>query len=336
MKVSKILVNAIYISSIPLLVAMFVSFPLGGYTFFSANLPTTLPTKPLPTSLPFFFFGQLFYVPLPFKVSLGEAFLAFWVLYLALFSISLLGPKKNLIQAMKSLKEEGPSAIYSNTALLLSVVFPILVLGLTTMEDILNRIGLPVGQLPEVDPRENFFLLSYSPLIEEFGFRISLIGLAAGIIGWRLIGGGKGFIKGVWHPAEVIKVKNMSQKVNAYMLPIILSSMLFGLAHIFYSTEWGPGKAVSAGFAGFVIGIVYVTNGLPAAILMHWAFNYFSASYYYFDKIRGLPPLNENPSSNIFSYSQAYVDIIVFISAISSLISLLAADKLKKVSTQHL
>ncbi len=186
MRIGKILVNAIYISSIPLLAAMFISFPLGGYTFFSANLPTTLPTKPLPTSLPLFFFGQLFYVPLPFKASLGEAFLAFWVLYLALFSISLLGPKKNLIQAIKSLKEEGPSAIYSNTALLLSVVFPILVLGLTTMEDVLNRVGLPVGHLPEVDPRENFFLLSYSPLIEEFGFRVSLIGLAAGIIGWRL------------------------------------------------------------------------------------------------------------------------------------------------------
>lgn len=333
MNLSKVLVKIIYVSSFAILLFMFLSFPLGGYTFFSDSLPSASPSMSLPTSLPLFFFGQLFYINLPFNITLGEAFTALWVLYLSFFTISFFGPQKGILETLRDFQKEGPSALFFNTALMIAVIFPIFALGLVSIEDLLNRIGLPVGQLPEIDPRENFFLITYSPLVEEFGFRVSLVGIAGGILGWKVLGGLKGFLKGIWHPASVIKSKGMGFKVNAFLLPIILNSLLFGLAHIFYSSDWGIGKVISAGIAGFIIGIVYVTNGVPAAILLHWAFNYFSATFYYFDRMRGLPPITEN-ISNVFSYTQAFVDILIITSALLSLIALsVSGKKVKKEPT---
>ena len=321
-----------YSASLPLLTAMFLSFPIGGYTFFSEGLPSTMPMKPLPSSLPIFFFGQLIYIPLPVTLTIGQAFLVLWMLYLALFSTSFFGPKSSLSQAVKELIEEGPSAIFKNMALLLAVVFPVFLLGFLGFEELLNRIGLPVGQLPEVDLRENFFLLSYAPLIEEFGFRISIIGIAGGIVGLKTVGGIKGFLRGLWRPSDVVKGKSTAAKVNIYLLPIMLSSMLFGIAHIMYSTDWGIGKAVSAGAAGFIIAIIYVVAGLPAAILLHWAFNYFSASFYYFDRLRGLPPI-ELVQENVFRYTEAYVEMILLFSATLTMVMFFL---LQRKSAQHL
>lgn len=321
-----------YAASLPVLAAMFLSFPIGGYTFFSEALPSTAPVKPLPSSLPIFFFGQLIYIPIPIRPTLGEAFLLFWMVYLAMFSSSFFGPKASFSTAVEELAKEGPSALFKNIALLLAVVFPIFLLGFLGFEELLNRIGLPVGQIPEIDLRENFFLLSYAPLIEEFGFRISIVGIAGGILGMRTVGGLKGFLVGIWRPSDVIQGKNMAMKVNVYMLPIILSSLIFGFAHIFYSSDWGVGKAISAGMAGFIIAVIYVVAGLPAAVMLHWAFNYFSASFYYFDRLRGLPPV-ELAGGKIFLYTQAYVEMILLFSAILSTILFLL---FQRRSAQHL
>ena len=321
-----------YTASLPVLAAMFLSFPIGGYTFFSEGLPSTAPMKPLPSSLPIFFFGQLVYIPVPIRLTIGEAFLLFWMIYLAMFSSSFFGPKTSFFSAVEELAKEGPSALFKNIALLLAIIFPIFLLGFLGFEELLNRIGLPIGQLPEVDLRENFFLLSYAPLIEEFGFRISIVGIAGGIVGMRTVGGFRGFLAGVWRPSDVIRGRNMAVRVNVYMLPIVLSSMIFGFAHILYSSDWGIGKAISASVAGFIIAVIYVAAGIPAAIMLHWAFNYFSASFYYFDRLRGLPPV-ELAGEKIFLYTQAYVELLLLFSAI---LSMTLFFLLQRKTAQHL
>lgn len=323
---SKLVKYLAYSASLPVLLAMFISFPIGGYTFFSEGLPSSIPEKPLPPSLPIFFFGQLIYIPIPVRLTLGEAFLALWVAYLAIFSTSFFGPETSFFTAVRELAEKGASALFKNTALLLSLIFPTFLLGFSGLEELLNRVGLPVGQMPEVDLRENFFLLSYAPLIEELGFRISIVGIFGAMLGMKTVGGFKGFLLGLWRPSDVIKGRGMAEKVSAYLMPIFLSSVIFGFAHIFYSSNWGIGKAISASFAGFIIAVLYVATGLPVAIMLHWAFNYFPASFYYFDRLRGLPSV-ELARENILVYTQAYVGIIILLSAILSTILLLMLQK---------
>jgi hypothetical protein len=54
---------------------------------------------------------------------------------------------------------------------------------------------------------------------------------------------------------------------------------------------------------------------LPAAILAHWSFNYYYASYYFFDELRGLPPPTEvNPlETKLFEYSQELIALLIMI-----------------------
>ena len=54
---------------------------------------------------------------------------------------------------------------------------------------------------------------------------------------------------------------------------ILLTSLVFGLAHYLAGSGWEAGKVSTAFLAGFVFAIMYVAYGAYASILMHWFFN---------------------------------------------------------------
>lgn len=56
---------------------------------------------------------------------------------------------------------------------------------------------------------------------------------------------------------------------------ILLTSVIFGLAHFLAGSGWEVGKISTAFLAGLVFGIVFVAYGAYASILLHWFFNYY-------------------------------------------------------------
>ncbi|HYB02937.1 MAG TPA: CPBP family glutamic-type intramembrane protease, partial [Nitrososphaerales archaeon] len=63
--------------------------------------------------------------------------------------------------------------------------------------------------------------------------------------------------------------------LKSVYVAIIVSAVLFGLAHVLLGAGWGPGKILSAAIAGIGLAGLYYVYGLPAAILLHWSIDYF-------------------------------------------------------------
>jgi hypothetical protein len=56
------------------------------------------------------------------------------------------------------------------------------------------------------------------------------------------------------------------------------------------------------------------------AVMMHWGFDYFGYALYYFDQVRGLPPLtSEFTSLSSLQYMQFYSDLLVYMIGIAIL-----------------
>ncbi len=109
------------------------------------------------------------------------------------------------------------------------------------------------------------FLLANASVYEELVTRVLLIGLPLFIIGsssgrYRglrtLIGGTKTFDQ----PTMVL---------------IVLSSLIFGLAHVIYG--WDAFKFPSAFFSGLLFAYLYIEKGLHASIMLHFMIDYFGA-----------------------------------------------------------
>jgi hypothetical protein len=54
---------------------------------------------------------------------------------------------------------------------------------------------------------------------------------------------------------------------------ILVSSLIFGLAHFLLGAGWEVGKISTAFLAGIVFAFAYVEYGFHISILLHWFFN---------------------------------------------------------------
>ncbi len=84
-------------------------------------------------------------------------------------------------------------------------------------------------------------------------------------------------------------LKNISAKEKRelwyFIAPLSVtafSGLFFGAAHLFYGSTWEIGKVPSASIAGILLGLIYFKQGFPAAVMLHWAFNFFPSAYVYF------------------------------------------------------
>jgi len=224
------------------------------------------------------FFVTLITFDVPISFNLGQLFLALWTIYLILFAMAMNGPMKNVLSAAKSSASKGVSAVFDNSMLAMLVVFPV-VTWITIALSLLEQAGgVSTGNLPPADPLLQLVELSIAPLREELGFRVIPIGLAALVI---LFSAGK-FRDGLlalWHPARYLKKNDSPEQYKRHLktiyAAIILSAVLFGLAHVLLGAGWGPGKILSAAVAGIGLAGLYYLYGLPAAILLHWSIDYF-------------------------------------------------------------
>lgn len=156
----------------------------------------------------------------------------------------------------------------------------IVVLLITFVQDWL---GVPTGSLPPVAPSILLYSLTYSPILEEWTFRLSPIGL---VVALRIL-----FAKGPQSSSLLSFILPERAKAEAGLpriygngwkgihwsewLALVMTSIVFGLAHVLAGGGWEIGKITTATVSGLVLGASFLAYGGYAAVLLHWFFNFY-------------------------------------------------------------
>ncbi|MEM3450915.1 MAG: CPBP family glutamic-type intramembrane protease [Nitrososphaerales archaeon] len=279
-KSSKIIVLS-YITLILLLISlMILSFPLGLYIVFISDL-----TKNSINTL-----GE-------FAVNLLRGlFTILWLFYLVLFIKAIQGPRLPLNKVPRFALNHGLKYIFDNTISTLAVTFSALFFIIFFIGLLQESAGIPTGSLPQLDPILMFFATSIAPIEEEIIFRVAIIGTISIIL---LLVKGRYFnpFKVLWHPSKYILELGKKADIKIIYFSIFISGFLFGYAHIAFGAGWEVGKVTQASLAGIVLGLIYFFYGFHGAVLLHWSFNYFMDSFYYYE---------------ILTYYALFIYIIIF------------------------
>ncbi len=280
---------------------MIFSFPIGAFIVFNSDIGQEINFEYPLNGLEFF--SDNFGYEMPFDIELGDAFIVIWTIFVILFSISILGPKKNFLKMLFSTMVEGKPVTETNYLVTTIKWFSILIL----ISGIIIYVQEGVGITIEAPAIENnliqFFNVSAASLSEEIGFRVLLIGIPLyAIYSQRM--SFRNFFKSLWSPGENLNILE-SQKA---IILIVGVAVFFGFAHIMFGESWSSGKFAQATAGGIIIGWVYFRSGLVAAILIHWATNYFIFSYVYL-----IADINMVPIQEVFSHSLLITFQILFI-----------------------
>ena len=282
---------------------LFLSFPLGLIVFFSERFMGSLIFTPVGL-MPIFFGGipQLININI-FSVSV---FAFFWLIYL-LFFLSLSKNPSSFYMSLKLIRSPEDDRFLDNNLLFISYCFSLLTTFLFFLNYLQRNIGIPIGELPETNIVTDYVLLTIAPIVEEIGFRVTIIGLLAVIFlskekDLRIV------FKSLWRPSDVIDVNLYKSLLR---LLIIFSSLLFGWSHYAYGSGWDLGKISIATFAGLVLGFIYVYRGVIPAIMLHWAFNYYNGTLYYFEKLFNYASFVWIPDGIVFVCG--FISLIIFI-----------------------
>jgi len=254
---------------------MVISFPIGAYVVFNSNIGKEINFQYPLDGLDVFLAGVGFKLPIHFEI--GDGFIVLWCLYVVLFGISLIDPQRNLMKALSLLMIEGWHNVKNNALLSMITWFSILIFFSVIIDFFQHIFGINIEPPESQNRLIQFFQITASPLSEEIGFRILLIGLPLFAM-FSHKASVKHFFKSLWQPSRNLEITNY-KKVVALILTV---AIFFGASHIISGTPWSTGKFAQATVAGVIIGWVYFRYGFAPAILIHWATNYFIFSYVYF------------------------------------------------------
>lgn len=197
------------------------------------------------------------------QMDLGYAFIVLWCILLTLFIIAILMSRRNLFKFTDL--DNHPNIVRT-----VIYWFVILVFLSGTINFIQEQIGM-FGNTPNFDTLLNFFDVSKAPIIEEIGFRVSLIGLPIFLLhSTKSI---RYFLKTLYRPSHIDV-----QKIH-YLLLIIISGILFGLLHVLFNEFWDISKLAQATISGIILGWTYFRYGFIVSVLIHWSINYFVFAY---------------------------------------------------------
>jgi hypothetical protein len=240
----------------------------------------------------------LFQVETPSVLNLGLIFLFIWSVYILCFGIAWMW-RESFHKVIGNAFLRPVSQLLSNFLFALPIIASMLllaVIGIHYLQE--SALGVPTGEPAfPANPFETFFLLAYSPLIEEVGFRLSPIGLF--LIAYVFWAGrqvvaqfsSKQLLKLVFvapiYPEEakrMVGLKNVDAdgfggiSIGEWVM-VLVTSLIFGLAHLISGIGWDVGKVTSTVMAGLIFGLAYLAYGFQAPILLHWYFNYYFYTY---------------------------------------------------------
>lgn len=254
---------------------MIFSFPIGAYIVFNSDIGQEIDFE-YPLDDFSIILGGISY-ELPVQLELGDVFIVLWCTYLILFTICFIGPSRNFIKLLISLMSSARYDLKHNAMTSMITWFSILVIASVVIDLAQEQVGIFTEPPQFPNKLKQFFDVTLAPIIEEFGFRLMLIGLPLFAIFARK-GSLSFFFRSLWNPSENLHVT--SHKV---VLALIIGvGIFFGFAHIISGEAWSVGKFAQASVGGSIIGWVYFRHGLAPAILVHWAANFFLFAYVFF------------------------------------------------------
>lgn len=237
----------------------------------------------------FLFFG--FNAP---AIPVGALFLAIWIVYVICFMMAWKWRENFHITVEKSFSRPLRS-IFNNFLLAMPLISSMVLTAATAIIYSQEAVGIPTGQasLPP-NPYETLLNLAYSPVVEEIGFRLvpigffivlfvflarkNSVGLSTG--GDRL----KLFLTALIYPEgakKMVGLKTVREhgvwkgiSLGEWIM-IVVTSVIFGVAHVISGIGWEIGKVTSVFVQGFFFGLTYIAYGFEAPILLHWFFDYY-------------------------------------------------------------
>ena len=241
----------------------------------------------------------LLFIPTPLPINL----LVLVFVCLIIFSICFIvagNEKGGFLSGLEQLSRGSRPSTIPNWLVVMPLVSSTLLIIVLILTQIQSTAGLPTGSLNNESPALLFADLTYSPIAEEIGFRVTALGLALGLIGVIRV-----FLKtrdaiepNRINPFQLILLTMVfpDYAKGRAGLPTIASngwkgihwadwlavfgvSTIFGLDHYTAGSGWGPGKVLTAGLSGFVLALAYMAYGPYADILLHWFFNFYIFVY---------------------------------------------------------
>jgi hypothetical protein len=234
-------------------------------------------------------------VPIPVGISLGVLFMLIWGAFIACMILAWFS-RDGFLNSVRGALSKSISLAKTNFLYIMPLVASALIAATIIISSFQESAGVQTGSITFPTTNQYVILaeLSFAPLQEEFAFRITTIGLVVGIVLLALYrtdprtSGLKNkvklFLLALFSP-ELAKEKLGYRNVKTDGFPwgittiewimILVTSVVFGLAHFLAGSGWEVGKVSTAFLAGFVFAIMYVAYGAYASILMHWFFNYY-------------------------------------------------------------
>lgn len=250
---------------------MAISFPLGAYLVFDTDMGEEL-TYQIPIGQDKFWLEN--YLDFLNDVTLGNVFILFWIMSLLLFTIGIFGPKKNFFTLISTLVTKGKISLESNYLFSVLSWFSILLLSSAIIVYVQSFFEISTDPPAYENDLVQFFQISVSPIMEEIGFRVILVGIPIFLF-FSLRHSPKHFVKTLWHPFSNVSFHN-------YLVIgtiIVGMGVLFGISHVIFGEGWTSGKIAQASIGGIILGWVYFRYGLVSSVLIHWGTNYFIYTY---------------------------------------------------------
>ena len=207
--------------------------------------------------------------------------LCIWLVYVGCFIIAWLGPRRRFLDAIGSSRSDNRLLI-ENT-LFVTVLLSSMVHFVTWMIWLAQQLlGIPIGTIHFQNQFVALINLSVVPIIEELVFRLLFIGVPA-------------VIHLIWFRRQIIQMpifKTISLLCYALVFPgtarrelevrvigrldyvtVLVSALLFGIAHISFGAGWEIGMISISFVAGVIYSLAYLEYGFHVPLLLHWFFN---------------------------------------------------------------
>jgi hypothetical protein len=228
----------------------------------------------------------------PVWLNIGLFFLFLW----SVFAICLVAAwkfRESLHEVIRKSFSRPMKKLFDNCLFAIPIISSMVLIAVIVIHSLQEASGVPTGEpsLPE-NPFRVFFLLSWSSLFEEIGFRVIPIG--AFLIIYLFWVGKKNALTLSWRqrlklfftapliPDEAKKIVGVKTVGDfgvrggislGEWIMVFFTTIVFGLAH--YLAGWGIGKITSASVVGLAMGLTYLFYGVQAPILLHWFFNHY-------------------------------------------------------------
>lgn len=235
--------------------------------------------------IPIYIFAQPLFIQIPYPITLTRLATIFISIYAALLAIAILTtrPLHRLKEVITGYTEND--AIETIKIMSLTLIIIIIV------EGVQERTGIPTGELESPNEFLRYISALIAPLIEEIGFRVSIIGMVALIL-FLLTYRGKITIKNLltllWRPYNGYEKARGRGFLTTLYIIMMIAAFIFGLLHFLSGGGWGIGKVTTATIAGIALGYLYIRHGFHSAVLGHSFFNVYLLSMYYIEKVGGV------------------------------------------------